>query len=59
MTGGGFGGCTINIVERNYSENFIIEMSKKYQSYFNKKAWVKEVYPVEGLINGVYRNEND
>jgi galactokinase len=59
MTGGGFGGCTINIVERDSSKNFIEEMNDKYQTYFNKKAWIKEVCPVEGLTNGVYENEND
>ncbi len=56
MTGGGFGGCTINLVEKDSVKDFINQMSNKYRSYFNKEAWIKEVYPVEGLTNGIWKN---
>ncbi len=31
MTGGGFGGCTINLVERDAVEQFVAQVSKGYQ----------------------------
>ena len=35
MMGGGFGGCTINIVKDNGLDDFIEETSKSYQQQFN------------------------
>ena len=35
MLGGGFGGCTINIVEKQQTENFIESMTKAYEAKFN------------------------
>src|SRR5262249_16576415 len=32
MTGGGFGGCTVNLVEKEASESFIQSVSNEYQS---------------------------
>lgn len=37
MTGGGFGGCTINIIEHDKVNEFISEVSGKYQMEFGKK----------------------
>jgi galactokinase len=37
MMGGGFGGCTINIIEHNKVNEFIEEVSGKYQKEFGKK----------------------
>ncbi|MBS3945616.1 MAG: galactokinase [Melioribacter sp.] len=37
MMGGGFGGCTINIIEHNKVNEFISEVSGKYQMEFDKK----------------------
>lgn len=37
MMGGGFGGCTINIIEHNKVNEFISEVSGKYQIEFGKK----------------------
>ncbi len=34
MTGGGFGGCTINIVQESVYEEFISELSRGYQKTF-------------------------
>ncbi|WP_111309819.1 galactokinase [Confluentibacter sediminis] len=50
MMGGGFGGCTINLVEKNAIENFAETASKAYQDKFNKAC---SVYFVE-LSNGTH-----
>ena len=34
MMGGGFGGCTINIIEKSRSDQFVEETSKAYQKQF-------------------------
>jgi galactokinase len=44
LMGGGFGGCTINIVEDNAVEKFIVETNKAYQQEFNI---IPETYIVE------------
>ena len=31
MTGGGFGGCTVNLVERNLARNFASEIAQRYR----------------------------
>lgn len=36
MMGGGFGGCTINIIEHDQVNEFIVEVSGKYQKMFGK-----------------------
>jgi galactokinase len=35
MMGGGFGGCTLNIVEENYTDQFINDISRAYLQQFN------------------------
>ena len=42
MMGGGFGGCTINLVKEEAVEDFIMVCSER----FNKKFW-KELLPIE------------
>lgn len=37
MMGGGFGGCTINLVEKGSEVHFIEELNKAYQNKFNKE----------------------
>ena len=37
MMGGGFGGCTINIVRKGESDNFINEIETNYENKFNLK----------------------
>lgn len=32
LTGAGFGGCTVNLVEKNYANDFAQTLSKKYES---------------------------
>ena len=56
MTGAGFGGCTINIVNEDQIDTFIGKMQSAYESKYNKKLWIKEVLPVDGLISGVYED---
>jgi galactokinase len=36
MMGGGFGGCTINIVKEDSIENLVAETGRQYQKYMNK-----------------------
>ena len=31
-------------------------MQSAYESKYNKKLWIKEVLPVDGLISGVYED---
>lgn len=50
MMGGGFGGCTINLISKQHSEAFIAQVSNKYKAKFNKAC---TVYPV-ALSNGTH-----
>ena len=50
MMGGGFGGCTINLVAKNESENFKAQVSKAYKAEFNKEC---SIYAVK-LSNGTH-----
>ncbi|MCL4137988.1 UNVERIFIED_CONTAM: hypothetical protein GTU68_055202 [Idotea baltica] len=48
MMGGGFGGCTINIIHQDAVENFIEKISKAYYNKFNIKLTAFEANPSEG-----------
>ena len=48
MMGGGFGGCTINIIHEDVVENFIIDASEAYYNKFNIKLTSFEAMPSEG-----------
>ncbi len=51
MMGGGFGGCTINLVNRGSEDLFISELNSAYQKKFNK-----EITPIKVKISdGVKR----
>lgn len=50
MMGGGFGGCTINLIAKQHSQAFIAQVSNKYKAKFNKAC---TVYPV-ALSNGTH-----
>jgi galactokinase len=50
MMGGGFGGCTINLVAKNAVKDFIENASKAYKNRFNKDC---SVYSVE-LSDGTH-----
>ncbi|RFS18310.1 galactokinase [Emticicia sp. C21] len=49
MMGGGFGGCTINLVKKEAVDDFLVEMGKAYESQFGQKL---ESYRV-AITNGV------
>lgn len=48
MMGGGFGGCTINLIHRDFTDAYIEEISKKYQETFNLELGIIKVHPSEG-----------
>lgn len=50
MMGGGFGGCTINIINSENIKGFESEVSKAYFDKFNKKLTTFEAMPSEGTI---------
>jgi len=50
MMGGGFGGCTINLVAKNEADTFKANASKAYKEKFNKDC---SIYAVE-LSNGTH-----
>jgi galactokinase len=50
MMGGGFGGCTINLIAKNQAKAFSSEVSKAYNNKFNKAC---SVYFIE-LSNGTH-----
>jgi len=49
MTGAGFGGCTVSIVEKDQSENFISELGKTYSSL----SGLDPVFYLPGIDDGV------
>ena len=38
MMGGGFGGCTINLIQDNFIDQFVNESCKAYKRKFGKEA---------------------
>lgn len=44
MTGGGFGGCTVNLVRQSVSEEFISVISSEYEEHF---GIIPEIYKVK------------
>ncbi len=48
MMGGGFGGCTINLIEEDQIDSYIQEVSKAYFQEFNIKLDAISVLPDEG-----------
>ena len=48
MMGGGFGGCTLNIIHPDIIEEFIIAVSESYFEKFNLKLTYFEALPGEG-----------
>lgn len=50
MMGGGFGGCTINLIAKDAIENFKASISKAYKNKFNKDC---SIYSVE-LSDGTH-----
>ncbi|MGA8596163.1 MAG: galactokinase [Bryobacteraceae bacterium] len=48
MTGGGFGGCTVNLVAPNSAPVFLRQLTMKYQSRFSITPVFYECIPAEG-----------
>jgi galactokinase len=48
MTGGGFGGCTVNLVRRTILEHLTTIIVSEYQRAFNILPLVSEVEPAGG-----------
>lgn len=58
MTGGGFGGCTVNLVKKEFAESFAVDIKQKYKEKFGTEASVYAVEPGCGahLIKNEVRN---
>ncbi len=52
LTGGGFGGCTVNLVERSLSEAFTAALKEAYHSRFAIKAEVYVCEATDGALGG-------
>ncbi|MEO7315112.1 MAG: galactokinase [Ginsengibacter sp.] len=48
LMGGGFGGCTINIIKNSGKDNFLKEIASDYKSAFNIEAEMYEVKIMDG-----------
>ena len=48
MMGGGFGGCTINLIAEEHIETYIEEVGKKYKTQFDTELDAIAVLPSEG-----------
>ena len=53
LTGGGFGGCTVNLVERAHSDAFATALKAAYQQHFNIAA---ETYLCDAVDGAWLRN---
>jgi galactokinase len=54
MMGGGFGGCTINIIHSNAIDNFIDDASEAYFNKFNVRLTAFEAMPCEGTTIKIF-----
>ena len=48
MTGGGFGGCTVNLIENNSIEEFEVVVRREYQKQFQIEPKIYPVKPSDG-----------
>ena len=55
MMGGGFGGCTINLIKKDYSKSFQKAISKKFKEKFGKECSIYKVKLSDGtrLVNNI------
>ena len=44
MTGGGFGGCTVNLLRRGAGKRFRYEISKAYEERFNPSVLLRPCF---------------
>ena len=50
MTGGGFGGCTINLVRREHCDKFVEFISREYERQTGRHADIFRVYACDGAV---------
>ena len=48
MMGGGFGGCTINLIAKNEAKSFAKSVSKTYKNKFNNECSIYFIALSEG-----------
>ena len=48
MMGGGFGGCSINLVQMSRIEDFTLQVEKAYMKKFGQRPFVYQVYTEKG-----------
>ncbi len=56
LTGGGFGGCTVNLVERSHAQPFAASLQAAYQERFGIQA---EIYICDAVDGAVALNAKD
>lgn len=49
MTGGGFGGCTINLVKKGTEERFVMDLNRAYEDQFNQSITPIPINIAEGV----------
>ena len=57
MMGGGFGGCTINLVAKDQKEAFVEGISGAYQEHFGEDLKTYEVSVTDGAGPIQFKNE--
>ncbi|WP_109300175.1 galactokinase [Aquimarina sp. AU474] len=53
MMGGGFGGCTINIIKKNHIDNYINEVSIAYKNRFDIELKAFQANPSKGTSHSI------
>jgi galactokinase len=48
MTGGGFGGCTVNIVKRETADEFIRAAKEQFRSKFSREPGIYKFHAADG-----------
>ena len=56
MTGGGFGGCTVNLVEKSQAEAFLRQLTAAYADRFQLHAETFVCEPVDGALRRLQRH---
>ena len=51
LTGGGFGGCTVNLVEQRHAGDFAVELKRAYREKFHIDASTFECEAVDGAMH--------
>jgi galactokinase len=50
ITGGGFGGCTVNLVDAAHAEDFALSLKAKYREQYNIDAQTYVCEAVDGAL---------